>query len=983
MRWLAAILLIWLALPAQAQSERWSRLAETTFQHLAEPLPPVNAMAEDADGFLWFAGQSGIARWDGYRMRRYAVPPDSTALCLHTDAKGRLWVGTLVSGLMRYERENDALVPAAELPDRAAVSAIADDGAGGLWLGTTAGLWHFDPASGALRQAEGLPDPRVRALLLDHAGRLWAATNGGLALAQLQGPGFAKVDLAATPSSLFEDSQGRVWIGSDKQGIFLFAPGEAAPRPLREAAPPAGMALETASVSDIGETPAGDVWVATSERGIVVFDRNGRTRHLLHDTSRESALSHNAVRALYRDSAGQMWAATAIGIDRADPSQRAVLNIFGETVRTDTLSEAQVQSVLVADDGRIWAGLQKNGVDILDPGAAWVHSLRPDPAHPDSALPRARVSAMAHAGNGDIYLGTGAGLYRASPDGAHLTRIGVWPGHPELYVNAVLEIGHDLWVGGYRDGLWQMDAGRKAPLRFYGKDELTDQRIWALAAAGKGQVWVGTANGLNRIDPAKGVVEKITADANDPHALSAPFIYCLLVDAQGRLWVGTRGGGINVLEGRDAEGRPQFRRLGVAQGLPHGFVNKLLPDDTGRIWASTDDGLAAIDSKTFSVTALHKAEGAAFSVYWNNAGDRTRSGDLLFGAVGGLAVVRPDYLAGWNYRPPVVITDLWIGSQPVPPGRYLGGGAPLTLMADQRGLAVEFAALDLSSPERNRYAYRLEGFDRDWNAIDSSRRRAEYTNLPPGRYQLHLRGTNRDGQWSEPDLVLPVRVLPAWYQTLWFKILVVLVGASAVAAIVKRRTAALMRRQIELEKLVAERTDELVKAQAQIERIAFLDALTGLPNRRIFMEHFHKLVAQSQRRHAHFALLLLDLDRFKQINDSHGHDAGDAFLVHAAECFRKAVRESDVVARLGGDEFAILLSDSYDRAGVEAVCRRIVDSFAEPIWFKERQIATSTSIGIAYYPDHGDSQDRLFKSADLALYDAKGSGRNIWKWYEN
>jgi len=193
-----------------------------------------------------------------------------------------------------------------------------------------------------------------------------------------------------------------------------------------------------------------------------------------------------------------------------------------------------------------------------------------------------------------------------------------------------------------------------------------------------------------------------------------------------------------------------------------------------------------------------------------------------------------------------------------------------------------------------------------------------------------------------------------------------------------------------LEAMVSERTAELHEryrqldeARGALEQIAYMDVLTALPNRRRFMETLERLMMQGGRRRERFTCLLLDLDRFKQINESFGHDGGDALLVEAAARFRTSIRDSDFVARLGGDEFAILLSPGYDREGVDTVCQRIIDAFAAPIVFNEQVMRTSPSIGVVLCPDDGETQESLLKSADIALDRARHAGRNTWCWFDH
>jgi diguanylate cyclase (GGDEF)-like protein len=179
--------------------------------------------------------------------------------------------------------------------------------------------------------------------------------------------------------------------------------------------------------------------------------------------------------------------------------------------------------------------------------------------------------------------------------------------------------------------------------------------------------------------------------------------------------------------------------------------------------------------------------------------------------------------------------------------------------------------------------------------------------------------------------------------------------------------------------MVEARTAELRATQAQLETLAYGDALTGLANRRLFNDDLRLLVALAERGGGPtFALLLVDLDRFKPVNDTYGHDAGDALLVAAADRLCAAVRESDRPFRLGGDEFAVLLSQPADSAALEPVCARILANLAAPLPHGDVIIEISASIGAAIFRE-GDSHEQLYKRADLALYEAKAAGRNTWR----
>lgn len=171
------------------------------------------------------------------------------------------------------------------------------------------------------------------------------------------------------------------------------------------------------------------------------------------------------------------------------------------------------------------------------------------------------------------------------------------------------------------------------------------------------------------------------------------------------------------------------------------------------------------------------------------------------------------------------------------------------------------------------------------------------------------------------------------------------------------------------------------KAQQSLEFLAHHDALTSLPNRLLLHDRFDQAAMIANREKSNIALLFLDLDNFKHINDSLGHDFGDQLLVEVVQRLKSCVRETDTVSRQGGDEFIILLSNIKDPHVIEAVAQAIVDSFAEPFNINGTVVNTSFSIGISLYPTDGHDFDAILKHADTSLYQAKDAGKNTYRFF--
>jgi diguanylate cyclase (GGDEF)-like protein len=981
---------------AGASPRGWALDGEKVFVHMPSiDTAGVWSIAQDRQGFLWLGTDNGLLRWDGYRLRNYAQDPGTAGALpdidvrnLLIDERGQLWVGTYAGGLSRFDPDRDGFTSLPVGPGGTRdgnISALISDGTDGLWIGTGKGLDHLSGPTGQVDPPGPLlPEVPITALLLDRQGTLWAGTRTGLLRRARRDDRFVRVALPAADgaapgvSALLEDHVGRIWIGTTLHGAFVQEPGQDAPRQLQESAASARPMSDT--ITAMREIDAGTVWLGTDNSGIVRVDTVGwKTWRERHDDARPSSLASNEINSLFLDRSGLVWVGSTAALSRNDPQQHLIQTFFGGSGSMRLLSKPSVPSLLTLPDGRVWAGLGEGGVDIIDPVAGRVGQLRPDPGQPDHALPKSKVDSMTRAADGSIYLGTAAGLYRASADGRRVARLAVPTDESRMGVRCVLFAGNRLWLGGF-DGLWELKlapTGAPIPVRHFER-ELGDARIVSVTAGRDASLWIGTHAGLARLDLATESVTRMPIDPKDKAALPGGFVSSVLTDRSGRLWVATYGRGIQVERGRAADGRPLFRRLTQFDGLPQNSVDTLLMDSGGNIWVSTDDGLARIEPETLLIHSYRVAQGVGFAGFWTGAGTVTPAGDLLFGGLNGMIALHPDHDAREESVAPMAITEVHVGSHAVAAATTLSARG-LEVAPSDHSIGVEFAALDFTDPEHRRYAYRLQGFDTDWVETPVSRRLAAYTNLPPGDYTLQLRSATADGQWATP-LQVPIHVTAAWFQHGAVRALGLLLALALVVGLVQLRTLMLRRRQGELERLVAERTAELRRSQEQLEQLAYFDALTGLPNRRMFNEHLRRLIATQHRGQGGFALLLIDLDGFKPVNDTLGHAVGDALLASIAAQLRTLVRGTDLAARLGGDEFAVLLSQTTDLVSIESTCARIVTKLGEPLVVLGHSVKVGASVGIVPCPNGGATADELYRAADSALYEAKQAGRSTWRW---
>jgi diguanylate cyclase (GGDEF)-like protein len=468
------------------------------------------------------------------------------------------------------------------------------------------------------------------------------------------------------------------------------------------------------------------------------------------------------------------------------------------------------------------------------------------------------------------------------------------------------------------------------------------------------------------------------------------------VDDAGGVWVGTRGGGIDrVLNPAGAPAQLRFANISEAQGLPNNTVYGLRADGTGGIWASTNFGLARLDPKTGAIQRFHRLHGLQAEEFNFGAHFRDRSGKLFFGGAAGFNSFYPEVLE-FSQRPPrVVLTQFLKLNSPGIAGVPEEHIEHLSLSHEDDVITLGFAALDYADPRANRYEYKLDGFDAGWVRADE-RRAATYTNLPGGHYVFHVRASNSDGVWSTQDLTLPIDVAPSPWLSRW-----AYAGYGMLAALMllgvwyaqQRRLARAATYRLDLEQQVSDRTQELAHrnrdledANRRLEMASYTDTLTGLANRRYLMQHFPRLIAEHKGASG-LAIMIIDLDALKPINDQHGHAAGDELIIEVARTLRQAIRPDDILVRWGGDEFVVVARAQHVEH-TTMLAERIRERVAKMKCVLPRGavVRTSCSIGFTCLPfvpgnPEAVSWEHAIKIADLALYRAK-RGRNAWRgWF--
>jgi signal transduction histidine kinase/ligand-binding sensor domain-containing protein/DNA-binding NarL/FixJ family response regulator len=828
------------------------------FEHLTntEGLSQSTVMAvlQDSQGFMWFATESGVNRFDGYQIARYLRDQDDPerlasdfVWALDEDSDGGVWLATIGGGLARWDRSTDRFErfrndPAN--PDTIASDAIRTmliDSRGRVWAGTQAhGVSVLDRKSRKTERLSAalgahLPSDAVFALAEDAHHRVWIGTERGIAVVDVdKAPLVARAVLlpGETPQprvrSLTIDKDGIVWIGTIDRGLLRYDSKEHMVRAFAHR-PESSESLSDNHVRAVLEDDEGRLWVATAG-GLNLLDRaNGGFTRYQHDAADATSLRDSYVMSLYQDRSGVMWVGTrAGGVSRWNPRSWRLGHW-----RPDELRDIAVTSFADDGHGKAWIGTAGRGlveIDIERGSAARVYETS-DARGP--ALPDNRIMSLLRDSSGRLWVGTmDAGLTVIDSDGRRKTHRHAPDRAGSLPADGIMSLYEDrrggLWVGTYGGGLAKYDELSDRFERYVHDpsvaNSLSDSRISAIVEDGHGMMWVGTAGGgLDLLNPRTREVHSFRSVEKDSRSISDNTIYALHADAEGEIWIGTAGGGLVQVTGSSLQPESiEFTAYDSSDGLPSNVVYGIQADSTGALWLSTNFGLTRFDVARNRIDVSHVNQGLQGEEFNFGAHHRSTNGLLFFGGNNGFNVFDPARLPQPNVAPAVVLTAFEKMNRPAKLDATYWQLGSVALAHDDNVVTFEFAALDYVDPARNRYHYMLEGFDADW--VDAgSVRRVSYTNLDAGTYTFRARAASADGVWTTEDLRIGVSVEPAPWASPWAKaayaalglLLVVLVAAGQQR---RMRRAAIYQRQ--LETTVAERTAEIQARNAELQVLA-------------------------------------------------------------------------------------------------------------------------------------------------------------------
>lgn len=801
-----------LCLCAQTSALRFERLSlEEGVSHNL-----VYAIHQDRTGFMWFGTMYGLVKYDGRRYTTFKHDPaDSSSIsyndviAIHEDRAGNLWIGTWGGGLNKLDPRTEKFTRFVhDAEDNTSLGentvwAIGEDRNGALWIGHNEGLDRLFPAAQQIAKpgfehfhfyvrGDSARAATVRAIFEDSKARLWIGTIGAGLAQVLHGRESVRfVSMQHDPddstsladnvvNAIYEDHLGELWFGTNAGLHQLKAQNrETGGYALRrwQSIPSSATSLSHNRVEQIVEDPGGNLWIGTVN-GLNRLDSTRKSIVRIWAQPRDPhGLSSNNVVALCRDRAGILWIGTYYGsVHKLDPHGSKFSQILHEPGNESSLAHAAVRAVQQDRAGTLWLGTSGGLTAISDPSSSaprFTH-YRHDPKSTNSLSSNA-VASLCEDRNGILWIGTrNAGLNALDRNRKHIERFRAGPaGLSSDALSFVYEDGlGELWIGTEGSGLNRLDRERKNFTHFQHDPRvgtsLSDDFIHVIYEDRGGALWIGTYRGLNRFDRQTQTFQSYRLSLDDPQSLSNDYVYSLYEDRAGNFWVGTSDG-LNRFERTTGKSTSYYEK----NGLPNGVVCGILEDDEERLWLSTLKGLSCFDPKTDAFKNFDANDGMPSNMFNPGAHFKNAAGMMYFGSMNGGVYFRPEELRRDPFVPPVVITAVNVFDQP----RALAGSSALQVRHSENFLRFEFAALSYSHAEKNHFAYRLDGLDKDW-IMAGTRNFASYTDLQPGRYTFRVKAANHDGVWNEAGARLAINITPPFWRTWWCYSLMGLVGST-------------------------------------------------------------------------------------------------------------------------------------------------------------------------------------------------------------
>lgn len=780
----------------------------------------VLSICQDNEGYIWFATLDGLNRYDGHSFTVYlhddndpASIADSDVRTLFLDSGGKLWAGTGRS-LSVWNRETEIFE---NYPTSAPVTSIAEIGRDRILVGTENAMDIFD--CGTRRFTGGLPAniASLRATAMQRNGHtvyIGCAEDGLFTYSTTENE-FRRLPIYSGQSqiqTIFCEGNDIIWIGTEGDGLYRYDIPDGQIRNFRHSDKPGSIGSNY--IRSLGTDDEGRLWAGTFNSLNIYDSSTGEFETYTNDPFLEGSLSHNSVRSIMKDRQGGMWLGTYFGgIDYWHPLRERFLNIR-RIPGTNSLNDNIINCIVEDSRGTLWIGTNNGGVNSYSPDTGEFSYYAPDPQNRFEGIEANDIKTIYIDKYSDnIYIGAQAGglsiLHkgRSNMERCEFHCIGTPP--RDIY-SIIENTPESIWIGSLQ-GLYSFDKKTgvmSAKDRDSKGNAIRRLRIRTMMHDSQGRLWVGGENGLEVFHADGPSLEPVSSIDNRIRSLQS--IHVFLESSSKVIWIATQGG-LYSYNDKDRS----LQRYSTSDGLPGNVIEGIEEDSFGRLWISTNNGMSCFNPYSGTFRNFTTEDGIQSKQFNTGSHCRRSSGEMFFGGIRGITTFIPEKMADNPYAPSPVLSGLQIFNRKVRPGDssgILSEGMPSTesivLRHNQNSFTIEFTVTDYIAGGHNTFAYRLEGFDREW--ITTQSRNATYSNLPHGRYRFAVNAANNDGKWSVEPTVIEILILPVWYKTLFAKLAFLILFVMLIAGIIKfliyRQT---IEARLELEKKEKEHQEEI------------------------------------------------------------------------------------------------------------------------------------------------------------------------------
>ncbi len=833
----------------------------------------IYSIFQDSHGFLWLATQFGLNRYDGYTFKSYVnSTTDSTSissnfvLSIAEDKNGDLWVST-ENGLNRFNYNHETFTRyLQDSTDMSVVSSVYVDKNGVIWAGTPSrGLYRLEVNNDKTDDVTitnyrhdsnnfySLSSNLARCIFEDSKGRIWVGTDKGLNLLADSKKGiFKKITniynenktVEAQIWTICESKSGRLVVGSTAGLFSVFEDLNNSYYLIDFFIQNRKLFIPNTVISAYQDN-SDNLWLGTYAGGLYLWNEKNLQLSKIFDRLNKNDLQTSTVYSIKADYSKVLWIGTKSDLLKYSPTN-SYFDSFENTIK-QSKDENLVLTFLEDKDGKIWIGKSLN-LELFDPIKEKTEKFNLE--HYISYRPHdLGVKSIYQDSSGTLWIGTlWRGLFEMKEKNEKRNDYSFhqyWyyaNNNPDLYDNAVLKMIEDKWGYLWLATKYGVKRFNKENKKFYdlkftpqSKIKPPESIVYEIykSPSNPNIIWIGTrSQGMFEVKLGNNENEitglsHFTPDSKIPNSLSAEFVRTILEDKKGRLWVGTVSSGLHLLNNDSTT----FTKFGTKDGLPSNAILGLLEDNLGYLWISTISGLCRFDPETFESISFSKSDGLQNSEFNGGANFKSKSGDLYFGGTKGFDIVHPDLVQKNKRPPPVVITEIRLYNNSIfnrvqrnentASLQLKNDYGSIELNHNENVISFEFSALDYVNPANNKYAYKMEGIDTSWSYV-SSRRFANYSQIPPGEYFFKVKAANNNNVWNNEGALIKIIIDPPFWQTLWFKALSTFILIAFLFFLYKYRIRKMEEKKRTLEIQVKERTEAAQKIQdalSQVEKL--------------------------------------------------------------------------------------------------------------------------------------------------------------------